>query len=231
MPTIKFPYGGEDGSLFMADITAFGTLFSAFGCKLNYNSEKVGLEVIDSPTKRVDVVEKAVADILHFDHTANYLDGAAALVIAQTIDGAKNPLSSKIRHNILEGLGLTHNDRFVYQVLSLQKNNRAWHFSDTANSCSHFGNSCTHRGVNPDPNRKGKRSNRLPNQYHVLDSHEKITREQLVTPNLERLFQNIPQENLVSGQQGMHINLNLKALSKMPLDQKLAAISILQESI
>lgn len=212
----------------MADITAFGTLFTAFGCKLNYNSEKVRLEIIDSPNAAIS--DKAVADISHFDDTTNYIDGAAALVIADTIDGSKNPLNPGIRKNVLEGLAITKDGLYVYQVLSLQKNNRAWHFSDTASDCSHFGETCTHRGINPNPDRKGKRSNRKPEEYHRLDSHDKIGREQLVTPALEKLFQSIPQKSLVSGRESMHINLNLKALSKMTVDDRIRAIATLQES-
>lgn len=213
----------------MASITAFGTLFVAYGCKLNYNSEKVRLEVIDA--KKDTVVDKVVADIFKFDETANYVDGAAALVISETIDGIKNPITSKIRKNVLEGLGLCHDDRFVYQVLSLQKNNRAWHFSDVANDCSHFGEVCTHRGIKPDPERKGKRSNRSPEQYHRLDGHDNVMREQLVTPALEKLFRSIPDKNLVSGQRGMNISLNLKSLSKMPLEDKLRAINTIEMSM
>jgi hypothetical protein len=213
----------------LADITAFGTIFAAAGCKLNYNSEKVRLEII-SGTK-FDIVDKAVQDINKYDDTANYLDGAAALVLAETIDGVKNPIVARIRKNILEGLGLMIYGKYIYQVLSLQKNNRAWHNSDKANDCSNFGTVCTHRGITPNPDRKGRRSNRQPNEYHRLDGRDMIAREQLVTPALEKLFQSIPQSNLVSGHQFQSIDLNLKALSKMPLEDKFKAILQIQESM
>lgn len=213
----------------MADVTAFGTIFTAFGCKLNYDSANVRLEVISSPKSRIS--DRAISDILSFDDTTNYIDGAAALVIAETIDGERNPIKERVRTNVLEGLGITHNGKYIYQVLSLQKNNRAWHFSDVPNACSNFYDTCTHRGVNPDPERKGKRSNRKPEEYHTLDGHGNVRREQLVTPALETLFRNIPEENLISGRQPVSINLDLKNLKKLPIDEKLRIISGLQESI
>ena len=215
----------------MTSITAFGALFAALGCKMNYNSKKVRLEVIEAPKGGSVIVENATSDIDHFDDTVNYVDGAAALVLAETIDGNKNPLSVTIRKNVLDGLAITKDDKFIYQALSLQKNNRAWHFSDVPNDCSHFGETCTHRGIKPDPERKGRRSNRKPEEYHRLDGHGKIGREQLVTPALEKLFQSIPQRNLVSGREFMTIHLDLKNLTKMPLDKKIQIITELQESM
>ncbi len=213
----------------MADITAFGTIFAAVGCKLNYNSEKVRLEVTDAPKSKP--ISAAMDDIGCFDDTTNYVDGAAAIVLADTIDGSKNPIAFKTRVNVLDGLAITKDGKFIYQVLSLQKNNRAWHFSEKPFDCSYFGEVCTHRGIKPDPERKGKRSNRKPDEYHRLDSHNKIGREQLVTPALEKLFRSIPQSNLVSGREAMTIHLNLKSLTKMGVEDKIRVITELQASM
>lgn len=214
------------------NITAYGTIFSALGCKLNYNSHKVRLEVEDAPKNKTKIVDAAISDIYYFDDCANYMDGAAAIVLADTIDGVINPLKPSIRTNILHGLGLQKNEKFIYQVLSLQKNNRSWHYSDTPNSCNHFGEDCVNRGIEPDPNRKGRRSFRQPDEYHRLDGKGKVSREQLVTPNLEKLFQSIPDTNLIRDNHTfMSLTVNLKKMKDLSVEDKLKMIAELQESI
>jgi len=216
----------------MSTITQFGTIFAAVGCKLNYNSKETSLEVVESPKGKAPIIDKAIADIEHFDECPNYMDGAAALLMADTIDDVLNPLSSVTRVNVLNGLGITKDGRYIHQVLSLQKNNRSWHISEKANDCSYFGENCTHRGIKPDPNRKGRRSFRQPDEYHRLDGKGKPSREQLVTPALEKMFQSIPESNLISsGHSFMSLTINLKEMKKLTVEEKLRVISELEESI
>jgi hypothetical protein len=210
----------------MNNIMQYGTIFAAYGCKFNYDSEVVALDIVDGS----DIyVEAALKDIAHFDDTTNYLDGAAALALADMIDGLPNPLSISVRRNILEALHITKDNNFIYQVLSLQKNNRSWHYSDTANSCNWFGDVCVTRGINPDPNRKGRTSSRVPEQYHVTNTKGAITREQLVTPALERIFSSIPKDKMISGARYTDIDASVKKLKLLSLDQRLKVISQLQE--
>lgn len=215
------------------NVTAFGTIFKAVGAKLNYNSERVQLEVIETPKSKDKIIEAAISDIAKFESTANYTDGAAALAIADVIDGIKNPIPEKVRQAILYGLDITKDSKYIYQVMSLALNNRSWHISPIPNKCVFFGDACVCRGINPDPNRKGRRSFRKPEEYHRLDTVRTIVgvREQLVTEPVRRLFKSIPQEKFISGAHGMSINLNLKALSKMSVEDKIKAITTLQESI
>lgn len=214
------------------NITAYGTIFAALGCVLDYDSNKARLTLSSAPKNKGKIVSEAANDIAAFDDCTNYLDGASAIVLADTIDKEKNPLSKTIRDNTLHGLGLMKKNKFIYQVLSLQKNNRSWHYSNTANDCSHFGNICTHRGIEPDPNRKGRRSFRQPNEYHKLDGKENISREQLVTPALERLFQSIPDINLIHETHTYAtLDLNLKKLNTLSVEDKLRVIAELKESM
>jgi hypothetical protein len=216
----------------MVNITAYGNIFSAVGCTLDYESVKAQLKVSDSPKGKEKIIEKAISDISHFDDCTNYLDGAAAIILADTIDGSKNPLTAKVRSNVLHGLAIQKNNKFIYQVLSLQKNNRSWHYSDAANTCSHFGKDCTHRGINPDPNRKGRRSFRQPDEYHRIDGKGNISREQLVTPSLEKLFQSIPDDNLIRDNHTFAtLELNLKKMKTSSVEDKLRIISELTESM
>lgn len=213
------------------NVTAFGTIFKAVGAKLNYNSERVQLEVIETPKSKEKIIEAAIKDISHFCETANYVDGTAALVLAETIDGSPNPLNAKIRKSVLEGLAITKGGRFIYQTMSLAKSNKSWHESTKPCECVFFGDVCVNRGIHPDPNRKGRRSYRQPSAFHTLDGRGIIRREQLVTQNVERLFQAIPKDSFVSGRESMSIGINLKSLTKMSVDEKLRVISHLQESL
>jgi hypothetical protein len=210
------------------NLIQFGSIFAARGVTLKYNSELAELEVVESYP---DIVEQALKDIALFDYTANYVDGAAALCIATFVDDVVNPLSPTIRDNVLHALGIKKNDRWVYQALSLQKNNRAWHFSQTASDCSHFGEVCTHRGVNPDPLRKGRTSSRQPNEYHLLNGKGEITREQLVTPALAAVFNTISDSDVISGSAYMNKGFDFKNLKNMSIEDKLKAISAIQESM
>jgi len=213
------------------NLTQYGTIFAAYGCRFNYDSETAALTIIDGYDNYVD---EAVMDIRNFDDTANYIDGAAALALADTIDDLNNPLSSEVRANILDALHVTDNGDFIYQVLSLQKNNRSWHYSNIAGDCTFFGEACTHRGVNPDPNRKGRTSSRQPQDYHPSTTRAKgvvtVSREQLVTPALEYIFANIPKDRMVSGARYIDVDASVKKLKKLSLDERLKVIAQLQEA-
>lgn len=215
----------------MNNITQYGTLFVAFGCKLNYDSLDVKLKIADDASKNT-IIKNVLADIDKFDDCANYMDGAAALCLADYVDNEPNPLSNKVRENVLSGLGIKKDNKFIYQVLSLQKNNRSWHNSTIPSECEHFGEVCTHRGINHNPDRKGRHSSRQPEDYHILNSRGIIAREQLVTPALELFFQKIPEGNLVSGKTFISFdNLDLKSLVKLNLEEKLKLLTELQASI
>jgi len=214
------------------NITAYGTIFSALGCELDYDSKTAQLKLAGVAKGKSSIVVAAQNDISFFDDTTNYLDGAAAIVLANTIDNTKNPLTQKVRDNVLHGLAIKKNNKFIYQVLSLQKNNRSWHVSDNANVCSYFGKVCTHRGINPDPNRKGRRSFRQPDEYHRLNGKGEISREQLVTPALEKLFQSIPEDNLIRDNHTFAtLELNLKKMKTLTVEDKLRVISELEGSM
>lgn len=208
------------------NLVQYATIFSAYGCKFNYNSADSTLDVIDGKDASV---ERALKDIALFDNTANYLDGASAIPLADTIDGEKNPLSKKVRANILDALNITVDGKFVYQVLSLQKNNRSWHYSKKPRECSSFGDTCTHRGINPDPERKGRTSSRQPNEYH-MPKGDGTVREQLVTPALEVIFKGMNKDRIVSGPRlGVVLDNSIKKLKRLDLDQRLEVIRQLQE--
>lgn len=212
-------------------LTQYATIFDAFGCQLRYNSSDATIEVMDVPKGSRSLVDKAIKEISVFDDTKNYVDGMAALCVAHYIDDHENPINQKSRLNILHTLGIMKDGKYIHQVLMLQKNNRSWHFSDLANDCSHFGEECTHRGINPNPERKGRRSNRKPSDYHVLNSKGEISREQLVTSGLEEIFQRIPSDNLVSAGLQPKTDIDLRAFKKLSLDKQLEIISRLQENI
>lgn len=210
----------------MDNVTAFGTIFKAYGCTLDYQSKESKLYVTDPD----DLVDRALKEIQCFEDTANFVDGAAALALADTIDMTENPLSEEIRENILHALKIKDRGAFVYQVLSLQKNNRSWHGSEVAGDCSFFGEVCTHRGINPNPERKGRTSSREPSAYHRAQGNGKIAREQLVTPALEQLWKSIPQTNFISGRITI-VPFDLKSLKKLPIEDRLNIVKELSEEL
>jgi hypothetical protein len=220
------------GFLMDNHVTQFATIFDAFGCELRYNSQDATIEVIEAPKGSKAIVDKALDEIQYYDDTKNYVDGMAALCVADYIDDLPNPVSTESRLNILHALGIMKDSKYIHQTLVLQKNNRSWHFSNIANDCKYFGEECTHRGINPDPDRKGRRSSRKPEDYHKLNNKGEIVREQLVTSGLESVFKDIPKDSLISGKIGVNIDLrDLRSFKKLPIDEQLKIINDLQESI
>ncbi len=178
------------------NITQYGTIFSAVGCKLNFNKQIAELEVVEFPKGKASIIKQALEAIKKYESTAYYVDGISAPFLADLMDGAPNP-NVGAREDVLTALGVMRSGRFIIQELALQKVNRSWHISEVANDCSYFGDVCTHRGVIQVEGKRGRKSTRQPNQFHVKNS-QGITREQLVTPGLENMFRAIPEHMLVS---------------------------------
>lgn len=179
-------------------LTQYGSLLAAAGCRLNFDSKGAQLEVVEIPKPIKKKVEAALADIAKFENTANYADGMSAIHLSDFVDGQPTTLTPEIRTNVLNALGIIKDDKFVAQVIAQQKTNRSWHTSEEASKCTYFGEICTHRGITNTPGKRGRKSTRTPDQYHILSKTLEIAREQLVTPALEELVASIPAANIIS---------------------------------
>lgn len=208
----------------MFNIIAYGSIFSAIGCKLNFSTTTAYLEVIESPKPVKKIVGSAIEDIGKFDFTANFTDGLAAPFLADLIDGDTNPLNKISCIQALTTLGLMKDGKFISQVLALQKTNRSWHTSDVPNECSYFGEECTNRAVS-NVGKRGRKSSRAPEEYHKLSSTGVIAREQLVTQNVEKLFSSISPTMLVSANTKI---INLEELSPEAIEGLLQRIKEIQ---
>lgn len=216
----------------MNNLIQYATILSANGVHTRFNSSGPTVDVVDVPKPIKKITDEAVKEISLFSDTANSVDHMAALMVAQYIDDQENPINETSRLQLLSALAIMHEGKYIRQSLALQLQNRSWHPSAIPNDCEHFGNLCTHRGVEPDPNRKGRSSSRKPNEYHVK-SGDIIAREQLVTPNLRTLFKSIPNESLISSRTAIDIPAEvLRAFKKLPdIDAKLALIHDLEQEI
>lgn len=208
-------------------VTAYGSLFAAIGCRLNFDSKTAQLRVADIPKTVKKYVDAALEDISHFEDTANFADGMSAIHLAQTIDDEKNKLDDSIKTNVLTALGIVKDGRFVAQVIAQQKTNRSWHLSEKPNTCTYFGDLCTHRGITNIPGKRGRKSTRNPDQYHKLSSAGEIGREQLVTPALENLVAHIPADSIISvkSSNGFVGGINLDALSEEQITEMVERIN------
>lgn len=206
----------------------FAPLFVAHGCHLNYRSKQADLEISDI-AQNADLINAAIDEIAKYAVTSNYVDGAAALVLADTIDGSVNPLGPTIRGNVLQGIGLQREGKFIHPVLMLNLSNKAWHFSATANGCSAFGDECVNRGVNPRIG--GRFSVRKPEEYHKLTGKGTINREQLLTANLKRLAHTIPTEALTKERITPIITIDFKRMNELDVEEKLKLIEELQAQL
>lgn len=217
----------------MISVTQYGAIFAANGCKLNFVPSSASLEVVESPKDSVRIIDAALADIAKFEDTSNFSDGMAAIHLADYIDNDPNPISSPTRIAVLNALGITKDGKFVSQVLAQQKTNRSWHTSSKPFECSHFGEFCTHRGVENVPGKRGRKSTRSPEQYHRLTSSGEISREQLVTPAIENLVGNIPSDSLISmsGGSGYVGGINLDRLSMEEIEEVLARINAMKAAV
>lgn len=216
----------------MNNLIQYATILSANGIQTRFNSSGPTIDIVDVPKPIKKITGEAVKEISHFADTANAVDNMAALMVADFIDDHINPISETSRLQLLSSLAIMHEGKYIRQSLALQLQNRSWHPSGIPNDCEHFGNFCTHRGIEHDPNRKGRTSSRKPNEYHVKTG-DIIAREQLVTPNLRALFKSIPNESLVSSRTAVDIPAEvLRAFKKLPdLDSKLALIHDLEQEI
>lgn len=211
----------------MDNLIQFAPIFAAAGCTLNFDSATNQLEVVEDNGKLDAVVANAVAEIACYLDTANYQDGLSALAICDMIDMQPNPLSNETRKAVLTGLGIMREDRYVSQALALQKTNRSWHTSDKAGECTFFGKTCTHRGVVNVPGKRGRKATREPNEYHRISTSGVIAREQLVTPALEKLWESIPSDRLISIEKPRTISME-RLLRSIP-PERLAEIIELRE--
>ena len=219
------------------NLTQYAAAFVAFGCKLNYRTDRAEPEISEVPNwndrkqRAQHIIEAAVEDITKFENTANYEDGLSVLVLCDLIDGEPNPLTEIGRKNILYALDITSEDgRFISQELNLAKVNRSWHISEKSNTCTYFGELCTHRGIVQISGKRGRKSNRQPNEYH-LQSSKGIGREQLVTPALQTLYDNIPGYNLVSQAEVKPIQFDLESIRGLTQIQANELLAVLEERI
>lgn len=213
-------------------LAQFGTILAAYGLEMTYNSQEATLEVKDIPKDHSDIINGMMDEISHFDDASNYVDGVASFCVARYLDDEPNPIEEQKRMDVLHALGIMKDGRYIHQVLMRDKNNKSWHQSGIANDCEFFGVSCTHRGINPDPNRKGRTSSRQPEEYHILNGKGMINREQLVTPNLELLFRLIPEDNLISAQPIAKLSVfDLVEFKKLSIEEKVRLVATLQEAI
>lgn len=209
----------------MTNVIAYGSIFAAVGCKLQFSTVSAHLEVVDSPKQIRKIVDAALHDIEKFELTANFTDGLAAPFLADDIDGESNPINKVLCIQALTTLGLMRDGKFISQVLALQKTNRSWHTSEQPNSCSYFGEECTNRST-ANQGKRGRKSTRNPDQYHPRSSTGIIGREQLVTQNLEKLFSAIPAQMLVSSNTRV---IDLASLDDAALNELLQKIKIIQQ--
>jgi len=210
-------------------ITAYGAIFAALGCSLDFNSSQAELIVVKSPGALKKAVDAALTDIAHYEDTSNFSDGMAAIHLAETIDGEPNPLTDLIKADVLNALGIIKDGRFVAQVLAQQKTNRSWHVSEKPNECTFFGEICTHRGIVNTPGKRGRKSTRRPEQYHMRSARTgEIAREQLVTPAVESLVDKISPDRLISVNAG-NVGISLDKMDNDQIQELLAKIKQVQE--
>lgn len=194
----------------MRNIIQFAPIFSAAGCHLNLDTTYIEMDVVNLdklPKKTRIIVDQAIEDVDKYLDTANYEDGIALIALADYVDNEPNPLNNESRTRLLTNLGLMADEKYISQVLAVQKNNRAWHSSDVAGDCTYFGKSCTHRGAVEVAGKRGRKATRSPEEYHRLASNGIIGREQLVTPGLQNLWDIIPDSRLTSLRPKRAINM------------------------
>lgn len=213
-------------------VTQYGSLFAAANCRLNFDSKNAQLEVVGIPRPLKRVVDAALADIDKFEDTSNFADGMSAIHLAELVDEKPNPLSTEIRSNVLSALGITKDGKFVAQIIAQQKTNRSWHLSAEPFKCTYFGDICTHRGITTVPGKRGRKSTRNPDQYHIMSKSGEIAREQLVTPALEALVEAIPADNVISvtTSNGFVGGINLDELSPDEIAQMVEKLTEIKKA-
>lgn len=201
-----------------SNLIQFAPIFDAVGATINLVSNTLEAEIVDYPKGKKDLIDEAVFEINRYLNTRTFEDGIAIFGIASYIDGVSNGIRNGSGARLLSRLGLQLNGKYISQVLALQKVNRSWHTSEEPNKCTYFGDLCTHRGITEVTGKRGRRSNRSPQEYHVLKANGVINREQFVSPALERLYHTIPQENLVSAAKAKPQVIRLDQLESLDQD-------------
>lgn len=219
----------------MQNLIQYGSFLVAVGCKLDYDTETAQYDIAEYPKEphKLQAVKAAITDIEKFLNTANYTDGSAAVALADFVDGNPNPLIGYQRRNILNALGIMRGDKFIAAVMMQTKVNRSWHTSAVPNTCTYFGELCTHRGVIVDPKKRGIRSTRSPEEYHT-QSGSTIKREQLITPAIEAAYTLIPDSVLVSAKQTVifeDIESGIAKLDPESLDKLIEKLTARKEEI
>ena len=180
------------------NILQYAPIFRAANIRLDLDSYNLDLRVVDAPKSIEDKVDKALREIALYEFTATQTDVMTALACIESIDNEPINISDRARKTILTSTGLMDRGKFISQVLATLKVNRSWHISPTPNTCDYFGDMCVNRGVDNIPSKRGRKSYREPDEFHLANNKGEGNREQLVTPGLEELYRAIPQGNLTS---------------------------------
>jgi len=200
----------------MRNVIQFASGFAALGCILDFDTTTGEMTVTDVPKEFRKTVHAALEDIEYYETTSNYGDGIAIFALANTVDGSDNPIRHSDRNRILHRiLGYANPDgKFYRSVINDIKVHRSWHSSKESNTCTYFGSICTNRGVDIPEGKRGRKSYRSPDQFHLASSRG-IAREQLVTPNLQALYDTIPEGNCTSSNNKKPVNIEslIKTLS------------------
>jgi hypothetical protein len=212
------------------NIIQYATAVSAFGAKLAYDTSINSLDVAEYPKRKgaKKILDDALNDIKLFEDTSNFQDGLCVFALADIVDNSPNPLTETSRLNVLIQMGIMREGRFIKQILERIKTNRSWHISEVPNTCSYFGDICTNRGISDTSHRRGRKSERNPEEYHPKSS-KGVGREQLVTPAIELMYDSIPQENLVSENKAK--TFTLPDITAIPADDLQALIDKLQGAL
>lgn len=215
----------------MKNLISYAPAFVAVGCVLRFNSSTTEVDIAEYPKdKRArKIIDAALADIVLFEDTANFSDGISSIHLSDFVDDQPNPLAKTIRLNVLNSLGIMQGEKYVLAALNSAKVNRSWHLSEKENECTYFGNICTHRGALNDPHRRGRKTNRQPFEYHQMTSRG-ISREQLVTPNVQALYDLIPAAVTTNSKDRIVTVFSEDSLKKLP-KEKLEEIIRVAESI
>jgi hypothetical protein len=180
------------------NILQYAPIFRAANVSLDLDSYSLDLRVTDSPKSIEKKVEAAIKEIALYEFTATSTDVMSAIACIESIDNEPLSISDRARQTILTSVGIMDKGKFISQQLATLKVNRSWHLSPIPNRCEYFGELCTNRGVENIPGKRGRKSYREPDEFHLPNSKGIGSREQLVGPALEDLYRAIPTTNLTS---------------------------------
>jgi hypothetical protein len=215
----------------MNNLIQYASAISAFGAKLTYDTNMGEFEIAEYPKREgaKKILNGALIDIQLFEDTSNFQDGLSIFALADFVDKKENPVTKESRTNILTQLGMLREGKFIRQILERSKVNRSWHISETSGACSLFGDICINRGLLDTSHRRGRKSERNPEEYH-RESSKGIGREQLVTPAIELMYDNIPTENLISESKNKG-NIVVQDITQIPNDELQVLIKKIEQEI